>query len=195
MDLQHGALTVTAIGGAVGTLYGGYRVLWPRMWRAWANRSKVRVEAALARIEQSSATAANERSSVARVVEELKHDFALFRAEISAFVAADPDVATFVASPQGLLTEASKTYLRWTGRSFADLERWGWVNVIHPQDQAKVRSEWDAAVRDQRQSVMRFRMIGADGGYFEVVATATPIPDGAVTCEKFVGHIRRFDLP
>lgn len=192
-DLQRIAGAVIAISGAVGAIYGWVRIVWPRLKARWRNRTKVRVLDALERIERTCVDATRERTALTNTVGGLAKEFHLFRATVGAVIAADPDTATFEASPSGLLTDASRAYLRWTGRSFADLERWGWINAVHHEDRAKVRTEWDAAVRDQRQSVMRYRLLGADGTAFGVLVTATPIPDGAATCEKFVGVIHRQD--
>lgn len=185
------AVTVTSVAAALGALYGGYRLGWPWLKKRWQGRMKVQLLSALDRIERTCVEAADDRAKMTTMVGGLAKEFHLFRAQVAAVIAADPETATFEASPQGLLTEASKAYLRWTGRSFADLERWGWINCVHPDDRINVRAEWDAAVRDQRQSVMRYKLIGADGNDFKVLVTTTPIPDGAAVCEKFVGVIHR----
>lgn len=118
-------------------------------------------------------------------------NLALTNMTMRATLATDPRMGTFEADVNGLLIDCSKTYLRWTGRQFNEMRNWGWITTVHPDDRARVRLEWEQAVVDSRQSVMRYRMIGVDGNVFEVEATATPIPEGMLPCEKFVGVVHR----
>lgn len=101
----------------------------------------------------------------------------------------NPRMATFETSASGMLIDCNKTYLRWTGRTLDEMLNWGWINCVHPDDKVTVRREWLEAVADVRQSVLRYRMLDEDGGCFKVEVTATPIPEGALTCEKWVGVI------
>jgi hypothetical protein len=109
-----------------------------------------------------------------------------------ATVNADPNIATFKAARNGLLIEASGTYTKWTGLPFPALAGWQWINAVHAEDRPRVRAEWESAIADVRESRMRYRMLSADGlTYFEVNVVATPIPQGANPCEKFIGVISR----
>jgi hypothetical protein len=186
--------TLVALGSAASVVAGWFLWVWPRVKRAWQNRTSVVIRAGIADLRAQGETAAAERSAQSRTLTELKRDFVLLGATMRAVVASDQTMATFEAGADGLLKDANRTYLLWTGRTFGELERWGWINCVSPQDRQRVRAEWESAVRDVRQSVMRFSLIAADGTLFEVRATATPIPEGIIPCEKFVGVIHRLDL-
>lgn len=105
----------------------------------------------------------------------------------------DPRKATFEANSEGLVTDANKTYMRWTGLQLPEVLGWGWINSVHPADRDAVRKEWKNAVAEHRMSTMRYRIMDTDGEVFEVEATATPIPEGQVPCDRWVGAIFRVE--
>lgn len=196
MDLhqwQQLAIFITAVGGALTTIVAWKARIWPWLKHRWRTRSKVVMLETLARIERSTQTATAERQKIAHDFAELKREFVLFGASVRAMIASDDTLATFEASPAGLLIDANRTYLRWTGKTPAELSGWGWINSVHVQDRQSLRVEWESAVRDVRQAILAFRMLAADGSDFKVKATITPIPEGIVPCEKFVGVIHRIE--
>ena len=99
----------------------------------------------------------------------------------------NPRMATFEASPLGALIDANKTYLRWTGRQLNEMLGWGWINTVHQEDREQVRHEWLQAIADVRTSVMKYRIVDEDGEVLHVEVTTTPIPEGVMPCEKWVG--------
>lgn len=111
----------------------------------------------------------------------------LMAATMRATTNTNPRMATFEAAPSGMLTDANKTYLRWTGRQLNEMLGWGWITTVHPADREQVRHEWLQAIADVRTSVMRYRIVDEDGEVLVVEVTATPIPEGVMPCEKWVG--------
>lgn len=192
MDLQHIGGTVIVVSGAVSAVVGWVKIVWPRLKRAWSTRRSVLVMAALDRIEAATQAESVKGTDRGRKLDQLTREFVLFSSTVKAVVESDTTIATFEASPDGHLIDANRTYLQWTGKTLAELLRWGWINCVHPADQAQVRRDWESACRDVRQSVSIFRMLDADGEPFRVRATAKPIPDGP-TCEKFAGVLHRLD--
>jgi PAS domain-containing protein len=107
-----------------------------------------------------------------------------------------PNLARFEFSPDGLMVEASKPFLRWAGRQFSEVAGWGWITTVHPDDRMRVRNELSEAVRDCRATTIRYRMLGPGNEHdgFDVEFSATPIPEGGLLpCQKFVGGIYRLD--
>lgn len=174
-------------GAALATVHRLITRTWPWLKERWANRTSRVMLAGLATLQAQGETAVTERRA-------LMKEFSLFRATVGAIVASDETIATFEASPDGLLITANRTYLKWTGKTLEELKRWGWINSVVTEDRGKVRTEWDSACRDVRQSELFFRMLDADGQAFKVRATASPIPEGE-RCEKFVGVIHLLEAP
>jgi PAS domain-containing protein len=102
----------------------------------------------------------------------------------------NPRMATFEADNNGFWTQTNRAYLKWTGLQMVDTLRWGWLNAVHISDRDRVRREWASCVGDTRRFECRFRMVNVNSGVqFEVDASADPIPEGIVPCERWFGTI------
>lgn len=108
-----------------------------------------------------------------------------------ATLATNSDMALFEMDAQGRLIDASKNYLRWTGKQFPEVAGWGWMNTVQTDQRGRVRSDWLEAVADCREARMRYNIIDEDQRPIEVEFVATPIPEGAANCDKFVGVLHR----
>lgn len=122
-----------------------------------------------------------------KALKQIQQDVAMMNSVNRARADANPHEANFEANSEGLLTWVNRTYLRWANRELREVLNHGWINCIHPDDRARVISEWDGAIDDCRTSSLRYRLI--DGTLVE--ATATPIPEGVIPCERWVGVIRK----
>jgi PAS domain S-box-containing protein len=69
-----------------------------------------------------------------------------------------------------------------TGQSFHEYKGWGWLNVIHPEDQERTRSVWTEAVREQKLFAIEHRLRRYDGVYRYMRGRGVPIykKDGEV---------------
>jgi PAS domain S-box-containing protein len=138
------------------------------------------------RIEEGIAAGAAQRQALAKEISTIAHT-------IRANQNANPDAAGFEASPSGRVISVTKTYTRWTGLEVAELLGWNWINAVEPAHRQRVRDEFQSAIQDVRNCTMRYWLVDTDGGRMEVEVTMTPIPEGEVPCEKFVGTIYRVD--
>lgn len=188
-EVQMVAGAVITVGGAWATVRKG--LPWVR--QRWANRYSAVVRRSLERLEQQGNEAARERTSHGQKLDRMGKDVVILGATMRAVVASDPTIATTEFGPDGLLRDANRTFLHWTGRTFAELERWGWLNSVADEYRQKVRSEWESAVRDVRSLVIGFDLLAVDSSRIPVRATLTPIPEGIIPCEKFVGVIHRLE--
>lgn len=146
---------------------------------------------ALARVEKN-ITALQEQAELRSVqITTIGKQVAMVGMTMKATIEANASMATFDVSDRGLMTEANKTLLRWTGMQLIDVKNWGWVNFVHPIDRVRVRGEWNQAVADVRALKVKFAMLDESGTSFDVELTMTPIPEGASPCDKFVGVIYR----
>lgn len=105
-------------------------------------------------------------------------------------------LATFEADHDGLFKYVNRTFLRWVGLTFAEVENNGWRNAIHHDDRDHVVRNWESAVRDSRRFHERFRLLHSDGvTVIYVDANAEPIPEGAFPAERWVGSLIRTETP
>ena len=74
---------------------------------------------------------------------------------------------------------------RWsafTGQTFEELRGWGWLNAVHPDDQAETARVWSAAVATRTRYEVEHRLLFRDGGYRDMIVRAVPIlgEDGSI---------------
>ncbi len=100
------------------------------------------------------------------------------------------DAAEFTCDHDGSMTNVNQTFARWLGVGKAELTGWGWVNYVHIDDRDRVRSEWQACIKEHRALNIRYRLVEVDGDITQVHAVATPIPD-APPARQWVGVIRK----
>lgn len=113
-----------------------------------------------------------------------------------AYQDADLSQARFEAGQDGRMTWVSYALLRWCARSADQVSGYGWLNCVIQDDRVRVRNEWEAAVREQREFALQFKMRGADDKAFLVDAFAKPIRHSATPAvEQWVGTIARVALP
>ena len=89
----------------------------------------------------------------------------------------------------GQCTYANRTYQRIVGRSYEDLEGWGWTNIIHKDDRAHVVQEWKEAVADRREFQTKFRVVRPDDETVYVTSVGHPLKDRAGNLKGFVGQL------
>ena len=102
-------------------------------------------------------------------------------------------MATFECRLDGRLTDANKTYARWTGLQVTELLNWGWINTIAHAQQARVRREYGEAIADARACTLEYSMIDHTGVEVPVELTLTPVPDNGAAVESFFGSILRME--
>ncbi|HEX8823599.1 MAG TPA: PAS domain-containing protein [Archangium sp.] len=90
--------------------------------------------------------------------------------------------AVWVMRPDGEVMEDSPTWRAFTGQSREDYKGFGWLAVIHPEDQERVRRGWEAARALKQPYEVEMRLQRAEGGYAITVSRGVPVlnPDGSV---------------
>jgi PAS domain S-box-containing protein len=84
-------------------------------------------------------------------------------------------VPIFETDTAGDCVFANKAYLDLIGRSMEEIRGPSWINMIHPEDRAKVRTEWAAAVAEKRNFELTYRIVCREHMIYDVVCVATPI--------------------
>src|ERR1700722_9572734 len=67
--------------------------------------------------------------------------------------------------PDGHLDFFNKTWLRYVGRPFQDLEGWKWTAFIHPEDVEGIVERWRASLASGEPFLHEARVLRADGEY------------------------------
>ena len=69
-----------------------------------------------------------------------------------------------------------------TGQSFEELRGWGWLNAVHPDDQAETKRIWAAAIAERSVYKVEHRLKAKDKSYHDMVVRAVPIlsEDGSI---------------
>ncbi|WP_165982444.1 sensor histidine kinase [Dankookia rubra] len=95
-------------------------------------------------------------------------------------------LAVWIAGPDGAIREATG----WdglTGQGPADSAGLGWLAAIHPEDQARVRSRWLAAIAGGEAYEAEYRLGRPDGGWRWTAARAVPRRDAAGRILEWIG--------
>ena len=90
-------------------------------------------------------------------------------------------------SADGRMLGAQSGWGGFTGQSQAEYEEFGWVNAVHPDDQAPTVSAWNAAVASRGMFVFEHRVRGADGAYSKFAIRAIPLLEDNGEIREWVG--------
>ena len=74
-----------------------------------------------------------------------------------------------------------------TGQTFDELRGWGWLNAVHPGDQANTAETWRTAWTGGTIYQVEHRLRRADGEYRHMSARAVPIFDSRGAIREWVG--------
>lgn len=102
----------------------------------------------------------------------------------------DEAIARFHCSPSGENTYVNQTYARWLGVGKNELLGWNFLNVIHPEDVARVQAHWAQCRIEHRQYRQTHRVIASNGEIITLSVTVSPIPEGGNT-RRWIGYARK----
>jgi PAS domain S-box-containing protein len=74
-----------------------------------------------------------------------------------------------------------------TGQTFDELKGWGWLNAVHPDDQAYTTQVWSAAVGNQTLYEVEHRLRRHDGMYRYMSVRAVPVFEEDGTVREWIG--------
>ena len=72
-------------------------------------------------------------------------------------------VGIFMTSPEGELRYANRRWCEMSGLSEQEVQGRDWATALHPEDRARFLSDWEEAVRWDREFVADYRLLGSDG--------------------------------
>lgn len=79
-------------------------------------------------------------------------------------------------SSRGDISFVNRSARDFTGRSHEDLQR-SWMDLVHPEDQARVRAAWDRALTSGQAYTLEYRLRRRDGEYRWLMLDAAPQRD------------------
>ncbi|AKG20413.1 PAS domain-containing protein [Calothrix sp. 336/3] len=88
---------------------------------------------------------------------------------------------------QGEFISEQPGWSAFTGQTFDELKGWGWLNAIHPDDQAKTTQAWLTALENQSLYEVRHRLRRWDGVYRYMQVRAIPVIDENGTILEWLG--------
>jgi PAS domain S-box-containing protein len=74
-----------------------------------------------------------------------------------------------------------------TGQSFEELRGWGWLNAVHPDDQAESKRVWSDAVANRTIYQIEHRLLARDRTYHDMMVRAVPIQAENGTILQWIG--------
>lgn len=98
-------------------------------------------------------------------------------------------MAVFEANPEGLCTYVNRHYCDISNFSQEECLGNGWINAVHPDDRQKVFTEWNDAVKQQREFKTKYRFLSNTGEISEVIGHAFPLKDKNGKIVSYLGKI------
>ncbi|MEH2408381.1 PAS domain S-box protein [Nostoc sp.] len=92
------------------------------------------------------------------------------------------------ATPEGLgISSEMLTWMAYTGQSEAEVEGWGWIDLIHPDDRACSTEAWNAAVANRGLYQTEYRLRGKDGTYRYFSVCGAPLLEADGSIREWIG--------
>ena len=92
------------------------------------------------------------------------------------------------ATPEGLgISKEMLTWMAYTGQSEAEVEGWGWLDPIHPDDRARSTEVWNAAMTNRGIYQTEYRLRGKDGTYRYFSVCGAPVLEEDGSIREWIG--------
>ena len=88
---------------------------------------------------------------------------------------------------EGKITNPMRGWRAYTGQSEAEVQGWGWLDAIHPDDRDRTTQIWTHAVQTGTLYDTEYRVRGADGIYRDFAARGAPIRSEDGSVREWVG--------
>ena len=114
----------------------------------------------------------------AEIAERKRAEDALRRSEDRLRVVIDTIPAlVFSAKPDGSLDFINQRHREFTGLTLNDVSGWRWIDVIHPDDRAKLVDQWKMSLATGEPLATEARLRRANGDYRWLLIRAVPLHD------------------
>jgi len=93
------------------------------------------------------------------------------------------------ARPDGYLDYFNKGWLDYVGLELEELQGWGWMTAVHPQDVDETVNRWQASIASGEPFVHEVRIRRSDGEYRWMLARKVPLRNEYGNIVKWFGSI------
>lgn len=93
----------------------------------------------------------------------------------------------WTTAPDGLVTDDIPTLRAYTGQTKAEMQGWGWLAAIHPDDRALTAAAWNTAVASCGLYEVEYRLRGKDGNYRYFLVCGVPVLEEDGSIHEWVG--------
>jgi two-component system CheB/CheR fusion protein len=93
----------------------------------------------------------------------------------------------WVATADGLIEEDSPSWRAYTGQTREQMQAWGWLEAVHPNDRERAGHAWAHALTARAIYATTYRLHRADGAYRTFAAHAVPIMAADGTVREWIG--------
>ncbi|WP_099068084.1 PAS domain S-box protein [Nostoc linckia] len=92
------------------------------------------------------------------------------------------------ATPEGLgISSEMLTWMTYTGQSEEEVEGWGWLDAVHPDDHAHSTEAWNTAVANRGIYKTEYRLRGKDGIYRYFSVCGAPVLEADGSIREWIG--------
>ncbi len=93
----------------------------------------------------------------------------------------------WTADAQGDKKYFNQNLIAFSGLSFEELKDWGWEKIVHPDDWAATKKQWQKSIETGKDYEMESRLLRKDGKYLWHLTRATALKDGDGHIKIWVG--------
>ncbi|HBL14769.1 MAG TPA: hypothetical protein DD379_25945, partial [Cyanobacteria bacterium UBA11162] len=146
------------------------------------NQLERRVEERTAELLEANRCLKQEISDRQKATEALQRSESRYRSLIIATTQ-----AVWTTNATGQTTEPLPTWQNLTGQTDEDVQGWGWLNAIHPDERERVRQQWNRTVSTKRIYQTEYRLRMVDGSYRDMAVRGVPIFAADRSIQEWVG--------
>ena len=103
------------------------------------------------------------------------------------FMAESMPQKVFTTTPDGVIDYLNKQWQEFSGPSFEQIQRGGWVTIVHPDEHARVARMWDHSVESGEPFHAELRFCRADGEYRWHLGRAHAMRDPRGSVSMWIG--------
>ncbi|MCX6317529.1 MAG: PAS domain S-box protein [Bacteroidetes bacterium] len=104
-------------------------------------------------------------------------------------LASNVPVGIFETDTEGQTTYVNDKMLEYTGVTFDELMKTGWLKYIHPDDRTILIESWQHRVKEKEESTQQYRIVSNKGDIRWVQGKAIPIYDKNGTFNGYLGTV------
>lgn len=93
----------------------------------------------------------------------------------------------WTTNPQGEVTDDMPMWREFTGQTFEQIQGWGWIEAVHPDDRERTAAIWSRAVANRTLYDTDYRIRRRDGEYRYVAVRGVPVLEADGSIREWIG--------